>query len=219
MDMLATAADPLARATWGLLTATALLVVATAIPAWQNWQATRRAKAAAAAALVPDMNIAHSRIARRVNRLLNLTKMSTSELQLLQENIQEDLNIVSRSVELSYGVSLKFANEMYIVRHLLTQAYNEVLALLAGVEETSVDDAGAHRRLVTATHEQRLSRVCALYQAADATLLAGESLLPAATRTVDGQSFWDRFSSVAQEREAEAEKVLVDRRRAARTAR
>jgi hypothetical protein len=56
-------------------------------------------------------------------------------------------------------------------------------------------------------------RACRLFKAASMTLESAESLLPTQSATIKGEKFWNRFVRIADERENEAERALVDSRR------
>lgn len=191
--------DQLVFATYGLVIATALLVIATAIPVVQRWAEQRSAAEGRAGRVVPDMNILHSRLEGYVTRHANRTTMDP---EITSGGVDRDLAIVARIVEYSYSVGLEFANEMYLVRHFLTQARIEIRA---AEREAASDDDGRYDRIRTA-----LAAACANYKAADTTLGIAESLLPKKGRLIKGQTFWGRFERLSKERTLQAEKDLVD---------
>jgi hypothetical protein len=54
-----------------------------------------------------------------------------------------------------------------------------------------------------------LTRALHVTAAAKVSLVAGEELLPRKSRTIDGETFWDRFTRVSHEREHGAEQQLT----------
>ena len=197
--------DPLVLSTYGLVVATALLVVATAIPTYQRWRESKQQERAAAGRLIPDMNILLSRLNGAVKWTLGKRQLTEPEADHIRLSLKTELKMTADLIENSYSISLRFANELYILQHLLTQCDIECKRLLRsheGAEEEGVSDM---RRDTTA-------RMCRLYQSASITLRAAEALLPRETRLIDGKSFWDRFDEVSRDRENEAEKALVDMR-------
>ena len=91
--------------------------------------------------------------------------------------------------------SLIFANETYLVRHFLTQA---ILELRRASNLTEESDADSVR-----IRDDSLLRARRLYKAALTTLDAAEQEPPRRIRTINGESFWDRFARVSKEREDE----------------
>jgi hypothetical protein len=193
----------LVLATYALVLATALLVVATAIPAIQRWQDERAARRAKASRVVPDINILHSRLAGGMRPFIGMVEMTKEQAERWLGRVEGEQEIAQEIIQHSYAISLKFANEMYLVRHFLTQIKIELKGIVQSYDRDNPEDEHDVRR-------DRLARIARLYKAGDATLRAAEDLLPREGRLVDGKSFWDRFASVSETRERSAEKELVD---------
>ncbi|MDD9206098.1 hypothetical protein PU560_06380 [Georgenia sp. 10Sc9-8] len=186
----------------------------------------RRMKAAAAAKVVPDMNLLHSRLSAQGARLSKRREIEMSQLDQVLFEVERDAHLGGMIVESSFDVGLKFANEIYLTRHFITAARHDLLALGRKIQketgEESAHDLSAlgghsHSSREDLSDEGRLSKVAAHLLAADASLMAAEALLPTSVRTVDGKSFWDRYSSVMSERSVDAEKSLVDLRQRRRS--
>lgn len=191
----------LTLATIGLVIATALLVIATAIPAIQKWQDRRLRRKATAATVIPDMNMLHSRLDGAVSRLVRGFQLDAHSIRVLIRDVKGQQRIVSEIIDHSYAVSLRFANEVYLVRHFLTQARIQYTDALESVDQETSDIEAARGHINIA---------CVNLKAADQTLLAAEGLLPKDGRLIDGQTFWERFDSLGESRQVEAEKALVD---------
>ncbi|SCF25121.1 hypothetical protein GA0074695_4802 [Micromonospora viridifaciens] len=101
---------------------------------------------------------------------------------------------------------------MYLVRHFLTQARLSGIRALAGFDNGVLSIGPDQLR-------DFVDDMCVNVKAADITLLAAESLLPKDGRQVEGQTFWNRFANVSNQRKNEAQKDLVDLRAASRSTR
>jgi hypothetical protein len=113
-------------------------------------------------------------------------------MEFLSDDAADLLDILEPLLVEAPNEGLKFTNEMYVLRHQLTQLkYRSRRAAAALEVEESADDLFLQcRRLVAA---------------AKLTLDAAEDILPTSAKTIDGERFWDRFARVAQEREAQVE--------------
>lgn len=190
--MLLPYADALETATWGLVIATALLVVASAIPAISAILDRRRRRADSITALIPDMHILRTRINGAIHSYSN-PYPSNDELEKWGDDVWEVLGILKPLFEPGRQQGLKFTNELYICRHLLTQAYYEY--------RNAAQLDPPEREL----HIKRAQHLCV---AAKATLSEAEDLLPHKLKTVDGERFWGRFSRLSAEREQSADADL-----------
>ena len=63
--------DPVAIATWGLVVATGLLVLASIIPVFNGFQDRRRAREVLAAQVIPNMHLLKSRLIGAKDRILS----------------------------------------------------------------------------------------------------------------------------------------------------
>jgi len=186
----------LIQATWGLVIATFLLVVATIIPLFRDLADRRDRRRLLGSQLVPDMNILSSRLKGGCDRLAGGPVLSQAEIAGQLEWADGDLTMINNIIDSGARPSLLFVNETYIVRHLLTQARMELRRaqeIINGQGADEVPARGAASR-----------RARTLYRAALVSLDAAEETLPTAIRTINGETFWDRFHRLAAEREAAA---------------
>jgi hypothetical protein len=101
--------------------------------------------------------------------------------------------------------SLLFVNELYLVRHLLTEAKRQLTRAVELIDQTSPDDIRAQ--------DEALRGARRAYKAALMSIDAATQLLPERLRTIDGEDFWDRINRVSDDRESEAEKFFISARR------
>jgi hypothetical protein len=195
--MFVLAADALETATWGLVLATAFLVVATAIPAYQRWQDARTRRLARSARLVPDMHMMRGRLNRRMERLRSAHAPDYELLDDSADDANELLRILGGISDQAAEGGLAFTNEIYVLRHLLSQA-------------KYASEAGAAALAEGHDGVPQFEKAYREFAAAKLTVDAAEALLPKGTTTIDGERFWDRFTRLSAEREATAEK---DKRR------
>lgn len=188
-------------ATWGLVIATALLVFAASIPLFRDASDRRERRRRISAGLVPDMNILRSRLAGGGRRLADVRSLTDSAVERQINLVHGELEMISEIIDKGERPSLLFVNETYLVRHLLTQAHNE---LERAQELTGKADANDIR-----TRDDALLRTRNLYKAALESLDSAERILPAKVRNIKGESFWDRFDRVARERESAAARSYV----------
>jgi hypothetical protein len=204
IGMLGNASDTsnVVLATWGLVLVTFLLVLASTVPALIE---RRREKERTAASLIPDMHMLRSRLEGTVDVLIDPEMVGEDVLEDQLSRVDTDLELLGGILRVRGYTSLEFANELYVVRHLLTHAGERLSDALALIEEH--DEESVRRR------DAAVSQACREYIAARISLGAAEGLLPKWARTIDGEAFWDRFIRVATRREREAEKLQVDFRR------
>jgi hypothetical protein len=211
--------DPLVLATYALVIATVGLVLASLLP---PWLAARRSRSRHAAKVVPPMNMLEPRLRGMARSLAGTTHKELSQLDSLIDQLELCQKHINEVLDEAFSVGLKFANEMSLTHHFITCASDDVqwLARLAEKSETKTSKhhdhltshAAPHQSPANLSEESRWGKVTANLLAAQASLKAGEDLLPRRTRTVDGKRYWDRYTSVADERFSEAEKGVVDLR-------
>lgn len=182
-------ADAIGTATWGLVLATALLMIATAIPAVGAISDRRRAQLQRLSSIIPDLHLLRSRVNGAI-RAYDDRQSSDKELEKRIENIGGMQSLLVRTFDAGLEEGLELTNELYICRHLLTQAKNEYTR---AVDKDQKDREGSLRRVVH------------LLIATRSTLDAIEELLPERKIRIHGERFWDRFIRVAEEREKAAE--------------
>jgi hypothetical protein len=198
-------ADALEGATWALVVATALLVVAAGIPAIASLAEYREKKRRASAELVPDIHMLRSRFNGVIASLSEEGPADAEHVEYWMEDNDEQLGILARLLDLGPEQGLRFTNELYVCRHLLSQARYEMRGAAREARERAANgDATVPR--------DALARALRLYAAARTTLQEAESLVPAKARSIDGESFWDRFTRVSHERERGADQELMRRR-------
>lgn len=202
--------DPIVAATWGLVVVTALLVVATVVPFVGDLLKRRSERAVIASRAVPDMNILRSRLEAAVERLGKSESLTKDRLEWQAASCDNELRILAPVIEVR-DASLKFTNETFLVRHLLTFT---VQALTEAADLADEADAESIRKRDKLVRDARRG-----YQAALLSLDAAESLLPKSQRLVDGERFWDRFARVSDERENAAAEILLQGERITRTGR
>jgi len=93
-------------------------------------------------------------------------------------------------------------NELYLVRHLLTQASLRLTSALELTDETSPDGVRAR--------DEALRGARRAYQAAVLSIDAATKQLPLRFRTIKGEDFWTRINRLSGYRESEAEKFFID---------
>ena len=197
--------DSLIVATWGLVSVTAMLVAASTIPVvLEHW----KRRNLLATRFVPDMHMLNSRLGGRVESLLDPSRLTVDALEAIAESTHRDLELISNLIEVRDG-GLKLMNELYICRHLVTFAADDLHA--AAKLGSSHDETTVRRR------DSMILRACQAYRAAGITLQQAESLLPKSTTLIDGEAFWDRFARVSDEREKEAARLLTDKKQRDRT--
>lgn len=196
----------LVKATWGLVVATVFLVIAAGIPLVRDATDRRERRRLMGAQLVPDMNILRSRLEGGCDKLKDGRSLSPTDIGFQIQAANGELEMISDLIKAGNRPSLTFVNDTYLVRHLITQARQELQRADRLAGDT---DAKTVRGRDDALREARRD-----YKAALMSLDAAEQLLPSKVRTINGKSFWDRFAQVSDERRAEAERsfVAVDKR-------
>jgi len=201
LDML----DSLVVATWGLVLVTALLVAASTVPViLEQW----KRRNLLATKFVPDMHILNGRIDGRVESLLEPSRLTVKALEGIAESTHRDLELISNLIEVRDG-GLKLMNELYICRHLVTYASEDL--------DGAAEIGNSHDETTVRRRDSMILRACQAYRAARITLQQAESLLPKSTTLIDGEAFWDRFARVSDEREKEAARLLADEKQRDRT--
>lgn len=193
----------LVTATWVLVVATFLLVVTASIPLIRDIADRRDRQRSIGARLVPDMAILRERLADACIRLADSRSLSVDAIREQLGRVDKEADLIYQIIQDGSRPSLIFANEAYLVRHLLTQARIELETALRLTGKTSVKDIRAR--------DDALLRARRLYKAALDSLGAAEEALPPKARTINGESFQDRFSRLSGEREAEARRSLDEK--------
>jgi hypothetical protein len=127
--------------------------------------------------------------------------MSKEDIRSQIENVDGELVMIHKIIASGDRPSLVFENELYLVRHLLTEAKER---LTNAVELRDMSGADETRALDAALLGARIA-----YKAALISLNAAEQLLPTKMRTINGESFWDRFNRISNERESEAARSFI----------
>jgi hypothetical protein len=108
----------LVAATWGLVVVTALLVIATLVPQVIAQRATTKQLAAQ---IVPDMHILNSNLRAMSNKLLDADDWLKDDTEVEIEEAGQFLRMLGPITQVR-SAGLEFASEMFICRHLMTQA-------------------------------------------------------------------------------------------------
>lgn len=191
--------DSLEAATWALVVATALLVLASAIPILYAEFDRRARKRLLAAQLVPEIYMLKSALIWAQEFMLRPDLDDTDVEYFSDFEADGPITQVNELMALAPQAGILFTNELTICLHLVTQAQIEVTrARRTGENE---GEREVRRRLGAV---QRAGR---LYRAARMSLDAAEAQLPEWSRRLDSKTFHDRFVSLAEAREAEAEKA------------
>lgn len=201
--------EQLVSATWGLVIATFLLVMATTIPFVGDLLRRRDQRGVVASRTVPDLNIVRSRLEDAVERLDRPEGLEKMAVTRRRHSCDGELSMLAPIIDVR-DASLVFTNELFILRHLLTFCSQNLSAA-----EDMFDVPGPE---TVRLRDEKLRSVRRSYQAALLTLDAAEATLPKRHTTIDGERFWDRFARVSDERENEAAKQLLERERVHRTA-
>jgi hypothetical protein len=191
----------LVQATWGLVIATALLVVAAIIPVLRDAADRRGQMRRISAGLVPDMIILRSRLETACDSLAGSRSWSEEDINSQIESADHELSMLYRIITQGDRPSLLFVNELYLARHLLTEAKRRLARAIELIDKTSADDIRAR--------DEALLGARRAYKAALMSIDAAARLLPLKLRTIDGEDFWVRFNRVSGEREAEAEMSFI----------
>ena len=197
------AATALETATWGLVVATALLFGATAIPAITSVIEVFAERRRRAAEVVPDMHMLRSRINGLIRTLQADGSVSARIVDGYVGDLDEQLEILARVIRHAPKQGMKFTNELYVCRHLMTQTKHEIQGASKQAKHNKDDDG------LALVGRADLTRALHLVAAAKASVIAADELLPRKARTIDGETFWDRFSRLSHEREHGAEQQLM----------
>ena len=184
----------LVNATWGLVIATSLLVLATLIPLISGILDRREKRMAIAANIVPDLNMLKSRLNGRITTLKNTKDPSSEIVARVHKGYERDSKVLKPLLEVR-GLTMKSLNDLYILRHLITFADDDLHVIMKLLEDDTPD---------TEQVRDRWLKIQRSYIAALASLNAVEKSLPRKLRNVDGEDFWTRFARVSDERESAA---------------
>lgn len=187
-------------ATWGLVAVTAILVAVNTIPPLLE---RRRRLSAAAARLVPDMDLLRTRLQRRSSRRsMSSTRLDEATVLQWSEQVDRDLEMLSSFMD-TREAGLELVSELYVCRHLMTSAS---LALFrARIAFASGDDPESVRE-----RDESVAKAARCYRAAIVTLDTAEGLLPSRVTRIEKEVFGTRFSRVSDERETDAAKWLTE---------
>jgi hypothetical protein len=195
----------LVQATWGLVIATALLVVAAIIPVLRDAADRRAQRRRISAGLVPDMIILRSRLETACGNLADSLSWSEEDIEGQIDSADHELSMLYKIITQGDRPSLLFVNELYIARHLLTEAKRRLADAVELIDKTSADDIRAR--------DEDLHSARRAYKAALMSIDAAEQQLPLNLRTINGEGFWHRFNRISDERESEAEKSFISIRK------
>jgi hypothetical protein len=123
-------------------------------------------------------------------RAYDNTHAHTEEIEVWVGDISGMQELLASLFEAGQEEGLELTNELYVCRHLLTQAYYTYLEAANG--------EGAEKVLA-------IERGIRLLVAARMTIDAIEDLLPQRRIKIRGERFWDRFARLSEEREQAAE--------------
>lgn len=146
------------QATWGLVAATALLVVAATIPLPRDAADRRERQRRISAQLVRDMNILRSRLEGARDCLADGRSLSDDTIKFQLGEANGELKIIGKLIEAPNRPSLLFVNETYLVQHFLTQARIELRRAHSLANESTAD--------AVRTRDDALLRARRVYKAA-----------------------------------------------------
>jgi hypothetical protein len=147
------------------------------------------------------MNILRSRLEGADRQFAENQTLTDESIKKGIRNVDVELGMIHDLIESGERPSLKFVNDTYLIRHHLTQARIALFRAQAASDESSVEDMRER--------DESLRKARACYRAAFIDLDAAELQLPSAVRTIDGESFWDRFYRVSDDREKEAKRSFI----------
>jgi hypothetical protein len=204
--MLASDTSSLVHATWGLVAATALLVIASAFPAISAIHERWTKAHSRAAHLIPDLHMLRSRFGGTVRELDEAGDPDEPWFDAMLASNDGDLEILAPLIDLAPGEGLEFTSELYVARHLLSQARYSIMAAESELESEVPD----RQSMTTA-----LRRARNLYMASATTIDTAEHLIPHRRRTIrrrktfKREAFLERFRRLSEEREAHATKSFA----------
>lgn len=199
--LLASDSSSLVHATWGLVVATGLLVVAAGFPAISAIHERWTKAHSRAAHLIPDLHMLRGRFRGTVKDLDEVGEPDELWLDEMLTSNDGDLEILDPLIRLAPAESLEFTSELYVARHLLSQARYRIMAAQSELESETPD-----RQTITTA----LRRARNLYMASAATIDAAERLIPRRRRTIrqrrslKREAFFERFRRLGDEREQQA---------------
>ena len=196
---LASSEASLVSATWALVLVTLLLVLVTTVPTIIE---RRRERQVLALGFVPEMHILKSRIDGSVITLLRPEELSEPDVDRIIEYCDEDIEMLYPLTRLR--ISMLFSNELYVCRHLLTQAGFQLRNASLLFEGATAEEVRERDRLIR--------EACAHYRAASVTLASAEAELPNRVTRLGDETFSDRFRRISRDRVREAERWAVDQR-------
>jgi hypothetical protein len=136
----------LVQATWGLAAVTALLVIMAIIPVLRDAADRRAQRRRISAGLVPDMIILRSRLTAARDKLAGYRKWSEEDIRDQIGSAGHESSMLIRIITQGDRPSLLFVNELYLVRHLLTQASLRLTSAYAGIRSRLPGETGSRNR-------------------------------------------------------------------------
>jgi hypothetical protein len=189
----------LVNATWGLVVATSLLVLATLIPLISGILDRREKRMTIAANVIPDLNILKSRLNAQIGTLKNTKDPSDEVIARVHKSYEKDSKVLAPLFDVR-ELSMKSLNDLYILRHLIAFADDDLHVIMRLLENDTPDREQIRDRWL---------KIQRSYVAARSSLDAVENALPRKLRNIDGEDFWTRFARVSNERESAAAQAMA----------
>jgi hypothetical protein len=204
--ILASDTSSLVHATWGLVAATGLLVIAAAFPAISAIHERWTKAHSRAGHLIPDLHMLRSRFGGTVRELDEAGDPDAPWFDDMLASNDGDLELLEPLIDLAPSEGLEFTSELYVARHLLSQARYSIMTAESELESEVPD-----REAMT----KALRRARNLYRASATTIDAAEHLIPHRRRTIrrrkslKREAFLERFRRLGEEREERATQSFV----------
>jgi hypothetical protein len=179
-------ADTLVHATWGLVIATFLLVIAATIPVVMNIRERWLTLAEQAARVIPPLHILASRVAGVMDEVVKLS----CEFRGAQEDINEQLEMLEEIIADAPKLGLRFVSDLFIARHLLTQARISCERCWHEARGREAHRVNELNGLIKLAHAQLKGALESIRQA--------EQYIP--RRKIAREDFWSRFTRLSAER-------------------
>jgi hypothetical protein len=148
------------------------------------------------------MHLLKGRLIGAKDRILSGGQDGYNQVKDFEDTDAGDLqHMLQPALRYAHEFGLKFTNEMFVARHLISQAKISAGRACAAWESEPAD------RVSFDDFARRAARLCV---AAANTLTYAESGLSSTSTRIDGEPFNDRFRRLGNEREEEAEKQLIE---------
>jgi hypothetical protein len=184
--------NAIVQATWGLVIATSLLVVASAIPVVLTLRERWLARAEHAARIVPPLHLLASRISGLAEGICD----PHYAYRDAEDDIGGQLKMLGRLLDDAPALGIRFVSELFVARHLLTLARMTC-------EDCWREARRAEGGLVTGKLLETVALAHAQLVAALESVREAERLIP--SRKIDREDFWSRFTRLSTERVERAE--------------